>query len=33
MAEIFKKSKDPWKNILTEKQDLVKILNSISQIS
>jgi bifunctional non-homologous end joining protein LigD len=33
VAEIFKKTKDPWKNILIEKQDLVKILNSISQIS
>ena len=32
VAEIFKKTKDPWKNILTEKQDLVKILNNISQI-
>jgi bifunctional non-homologous end joining protein LigD len=33
LVGIFKKAKDPWKNILAEKQDLVKTLNNISQIS
>ena len=32
VVDIFKKTKDPWKNALTEKQDLVKILDNISQI-
>ncbi len=33
IVEIFKIKKDPWKDILIEKQDLVKILNNISELS
>ncbi|MER5192499.1 MAG: DNA ligase D [Candidatus Nitrosocosmicus sp.] len=33
IVEIFKIKKDPWKDILIEKQDLVKILNNITESS
>ncbi|MDQ6724155.1 MAG: hypothetical protein M3Z01_07825, partial [Thermoproteota archaeon] len=33
VVDLFKIKKDPWKDILIEKQDLVKILNNISKLS